>query len=142
MPGYDHGSKLITQKLKKLIKNDDRFIFEKSLGYKRLFDLYKHAHFVIGNSSSGITEAPYFKIPTINVGERQKGRMFHQSVINCNYSVIEIQNSIKKALDKRFKKKIKKMKFYFGNGNTAKKIVKILENIRINKKFLQKKLVT
>ena len=92
-------------KIKKLIKNDDRFIFEKSLGYKRLFDLYKHAHFVIGNSSSGITEAPYFKIPTINVGERQKGRMFHQSVINCNYSVIEIQNSIKKALDKRFKKK-------------------------------------
>ena len=58
------------------------------------------------NSSSGITEAPYFKIPTINVGERQKGRMFHQSVINCNYSVIEIQNSIKKV--ERFKKKIKK----------------------------------
>ena len=87
----------------------------------------KYSNFVIGNSSSGIIETPYYKIPTVNVGIRQKKRLRHISIIDCNYQQIEIVKSIKKASSENFKKKISNMKYLFGNGNSSEKIIKVLE---------------
>ena len=109
--------------------------------YKNLFNLLPHCKFVIGNSSSGCIEVPYFKIPTINIGDRQKGRIFHKSLINCGYNVKEIKKSIDKALSPNFAKKIKKMKYKFGGGNASSKIVNIIKKTKINEKFMKKRLM-
>jgi len=140
-PGHEHESNIIKKILKKEVNKNKNYVLVKSLGFENLFNLLPKCSFVIGNSSSGITETPYFKIPTINIGERQKGRFFHDSVINCRYSKNEILKSIKKALSKNFLKKIKKTKYQFGNGNSSEKMIKVLKSIKINEKFLRKQLI-
>ena len=139
-PGHENESDLIKKILKKEEKNNNNFTLIKSLGFKRLFSLLPNCSFVIGNSSSGITETPFFKKPTINIGERQNGRFFHKSIINSNYQKKQISNSIKKALSKNFNLKIKKMNYYFGVGKSSEKIIKIIKSIKIDQKFIRKQL--
>ena len=71
-------------------------------------------------------EVPYYKLPTINIGNRQAGRFRHQSVIDVNFKENQIKNAIKKAISKKFLNKIKKMKYLFGNGNASKKLIKLI----------------
>ena len=132
-PGYEKGSYSFISFIKKSIKNKKNFSFEASLGFKKYFKLLKSTFFVIGNSSSGIIEVPYFKIPTINIGERQKGRYMHQSVINVPCSQSAISNAINKTKNVKFLNKIKKSNLYFGDGKTSNKILNIL------RKHLKKK---
>ena len=93
--------------------------------------ILKHFDCLIGNSSSGITEAPFLRIPTINIGERQKGRVKALSVIDCDANKGLIIKSIKTVLTNKFKNKIAKQKTYYGNGNSSKKIVKIIQQISL-----------
>ena len=141
-PGHEYGRDQIERFFKKISKENKKFFYVKSLGFNNLFSLIPHCKFVIGNSSSGIIEVPYFKIPTINIGDRQKGRIFHKSIINCGYSSKEINNSLQKALSANFLKKIRKMKYKFGNGKASNKIVKVIKKIRLDEKFLRKKLIS
>ena len=140
-PGHEYGRDEIERFFKKISQKNKKFFYIKSLGSNNLFSLIPYCKFVIGNSSSGIIEVPYFKIPTINIGDRQKGRIFHKSIINCGYSSKEINNSLKKALSSNFSKKIKKMKYKFGNGNASNIIVKTIKKIKLNENFLRKKLI-
>ncbi len=122
-----------------LDQNPDYIAFD-SLGIKKYHSLIPYCEFVIGNSSSGIIEVPFFKIPTVNVGDRQKGRTRHQSVIDTDYSVTSIKTGIQKALSKDFKDSIKKMQFKFGNGHAAERMVGIIKKIKIDQDFLRKRL--
>tara|TARA_B100000787_G_scaffold167341_1_gene153921 strand:+ start:642 stop:1769 length:1128 start_codon:yes stop_codon:yes gene_type:complete len=128
-PNLEIGSNKIIKFIKKKINKNSNYRFVKSLGYKRYNQLIKKSEFLIGNSSSGIYEAPYYRIPTINLGDRQKGRLMHLSIINCNNSYEKIKKSVDMALSKKFKKKISKMKYLFGNGSSSKKIVKIISRL-------------
>ena len=85
--------------------------------------LMKNANFMIGNSSSGVMEAPYYGLPVINVGSRQRNRAKIKCVKNCNFSKKVLIRQIN--LYKKKKIKFKKIKF-FGSGNSEKKFVKIL----------------
>ena len=95
---------------------------------------------MIGNSSSGIIEAPSFRVATINIGDRQKGRIFAKSIINCNPTKKEIYNAIKKINTISFKKKLKNTKKSLLKMETNKKNYEIIVNKKIpnklNKKFL------
>ena len=82
---------------------------------------------VLGNSSSGILEAPTLKTATVNIGDRQKGREQASSIINSDYSSEKIYNSIKKSLSLNFKKKIEKTQNPHFKKNTASNIVNIIE---------------
>ena len=116
-------------------KNKDRIIAVHSLGSIRYLSALKYSTMVIGNSSSGIIEAPFFKIPTINIGDRQKGRIQGKSIINCISDKNSIINAINTALSKEFKEKIKNIENLYGNGDTSLKILnKLKENININLK--------
>lgn len=95
-----------------------------SLGVKRYLSLVKHAEFVLGNSSSGIIEAPALETPTINIGDRQRGRLYLKSIINCKSETPDILNAIDKALSQDFKNSCNYSDNPYGNGNTAKKIAK------------------
>ena len=139
-PGIDVNGEKILKKLIKIAEINPDYKYIDSLGYKVLYNLYPYLDFVIGNSSSGIIESPFFRIPTINIGERQKGRYMHESVITSDYSVKSIKTAIKKVYSKQFKYKLKKMHYKFGDGTANKKIVKILKKIDINNRLLRKKL--
>jgi len=84
----------------------------------------------LGNSSSGLLEAPSLKIPTINIGDRQKGRLQASSVINCRPEKSYIEKAIKKLDSKRFLVSIKKTINPYGKGGASKKIVKIIKNLK------------
>lgn len=112
-----------------------------SLGMKRYLSALKYCEFMIGNSSSGIIEAPSFKIPTINIGNRQKGRVQAASVINCLPETDNICMAIDKATSPKFRKMISDIHNPYGDGTASRQICKILKDeflhneIGIMKKF-------
>jgi len=112
-----------------------------SLGITRYLSLMKYAEFVIGNSSSGIIETPAFHVPTVNIGDRQKGRLRSDSIIDCTEDTPSILKAILQAQDPQFRLSIQKSECKFGNGNSAaliaEEIYKTLTEGRINlkKKF-------
>ena len=116
-----------------------------SLGAKRYLSLMRYSEFVIGNSSSGIIEAPAFKIPTINIGDRQKGRLQSHSIINCENTASEIMAAIKLAMSLEFKGKCKSVVSAYGSGNASKQIadraIKTIQagNIELKKHFFDLK---
>lgn len=112
-----------------------------SLGVKRYLSLMKYSEFVLGNSSSGIIETPAFGVPTINIGDRQRGRLQSESIINCGESGEEIIVAINQAMNDEFKCVSKRVVSPYGDGhaaeNIAKKIYEVVtgENINLKKKF-------
>ena len=96
---------------------------------------------VIGNSSSGILEVPSFKIPTVNIGDRQKGRIRAESVIDCNEDTESIVRAIKKARTPEFRKQCGQVKNPYEGVRTSDTIVEIIkeklfdEKVEIKKKF-------
>ncbi len=93
-----------------------------SLGVRRYLSLIKYSRFVLGNSSSGIVEAPAFHIPTVNIGDRQRGRLQSESVINCGSSEDEIVWAIDKALSMEHRSVCSTAKSFYGDGQAAKRI--------------------
>ena len=87
----------------------------------------KEVDFVIGNSSSGILEAPYLNIPVINIGNRQKGRHQCSNVYQCSANILELKKTLENI--KTRKKVPAGDAFYWGNGHASEKIVEILKNI-------------
>ena len=95
---------------------------------------------MIGNSSSGIREAPTFKVPYICIGSRQNGRERSINVIDANYSYNELVSKFDYVTkNKNFIRKLKKCSNVYGKGNVAKKIFKHLDEIDINKNIIQKR---
>ena len=103
-----------------------------SLGNLRFLSLLRLCDAIVGNSSSGIIEAPSLKIATINIGHRQKGRTQASSVVNCKLDYAEIKNAFLKVKDKAFSNLVKQTKNPYGDGNTAERIINILERVNWN----------
>jgi GDP/UDP-N,N'-diacetylbacillosamine 2-epimerase (hydrolysing) len=106
-----------------VIKNSERAISFTSMGSKRYLSAMKYVDAVIGNSSSGIIEAPYFKVPTVNIGDRQKGRMQAESIIHCKNEKEDIVIGIQKGISAEFKSRLKEMESPYGNGDVSHKII-------------------
>ena len=127
-PNADAKGVLMIKYINKYIKKHKlkNFLFFKSLGSSVYLSLLRIADGVVGNSSSGISEVPFFGIGTVNIGDRQQGRFMASSIVNCSASEVSIVNSIKKILNSNFKKKMKnKIKTYVSK-NIARKITKKL----------------
>ncbi len=110
-----------------------------SLGVVRYLSLMKHAEFVLGNSSSGIIETPAFKIPTVNIGDRQRGRLQSDSIINCNTDQESIIQAINKALSIEYKTICANVVSPYGDGHAAEKIAEKVYNVVINERIDLKK---
>ena len=101
--------------------------YVESLGQRRYLALMRVSAAVVGNSSSGIVEAPALKVPTVNIGERQKGRLRSASVIDCQETRGAIQDAIEKALDPGFRAHLAETVSPYGDGDAARKIKTILK---------------
>lgn len=140
-PNADFGSKIIVNKINKFVESKKNVYMFYSLGQLRYLSLMKNCDVVIGNSSSGILEAPYFRKPVVNIGDRQKGRLRSKNIVDVNSKEEEIILAIDKCLhEEEFIESIKSITNKYGNGETSNKIVDILKKISINKNLLQKKL--
>lgn len=129
----DKEGRLINNMIEKYVSNNpNKAISFKSLGQLRYFSCLKFISAVLGNSSSGIVEVPYFNIPTINIGDRQKGRIAPESVIQSTGDVQSIRDSIELALSNKFNAKIQKQEKLYGDGNTVSAIMNILKSHTIN----------
>ncbi|MBQ3718553.1 MAG: UDP-N-acetylglucosamine 2-epimerase (hydrolyzing) [Methanomicrobium sp.] len=124
----DEGGLIINEMVDEYAKNHANVLAVSSLGNLKYLSALKHASAVIGNSSSGIAEAPYFKIPTVNIGVRQRGRIQAESIINCNAVASEIAGAIKKAMSDEFARIAAKSVYPYGDGHASEKIVAALHD--------------
>ena len=137
-PNNDMGSDIILEEYKRLIGND-KIIMYPSIRFEYFLTLLKYSDFVIGNSSLGIRESGIYGIPTINVGTRQNGRydLRTQKNICCvNEKKSEIITAINEIEKYKYKDKM------FGNGDSDKRILKILECDNLWKRNIQKKFIS
>ena len=121
-------------------KNSDRCTAFTSLGQVRYLSTLQFCNVVMGNSSSGIIEVPSFGVPTIDIGERQKGRISAESVIHCGNETADIEEALRIAMSSDFRNRIREQKNPYEGSHTSEQIVKIIEEalnegIDIKKEF-------
>ncbi len=139
----DQGGGRINELLDSAEQEIDNIHVFTSLGVKRYLSLMKYCEFVLGNSSSGIIETPAFHIPTVNIGDRQKGRLQSESVINCGDKTEDIIEGISRAISEEHRELCKYIVSPYGNGNAseqiAEKIVEIVSDrdIDLKKSFYE-----
>ena len=139
-PNSDAGNKAIFNQIIELTKKNNRVKMYKNLLRSDYLGLLNTCKILIGNSSSGIVEASYFDINVINLGIRQEGRERGKKIIEIKeISEKKIENAITKILNSN--NNIINIKNKYGEGGASKKIVKILEEIKIDKKLIQKQIV-
>ena len=137
----DQGGAKINQILDEAEKEIANLHVYSSLGIKRYLSLMKYAEFVLGNSSSGIIETPAFHMPTVNIGDRQRGRLHVDSIIDCGDSVEEICRAIEKAMSDSFKEICQNTLCPYGDGHAATRIAEQIictvqqDNIDLKKQF-------
>jgi len=137
----DANGRIINKMIDEYVQTDHNAVVFASLGSVKYLSVMKYCSVVMGNSSSGLIEAPSFGIPTINIGDRQKGRVQADSVINCKPITKEINRALSVALSDEFKIKARKTVNPYGDGDTSDKIVSILNDrilnniINIQKRF-------
>ena len=127
-PNSDKGNEDIFELIKKYETKRSNVKSYKSLGLVRYLSCMQFIDMVVGNSSSGIYEVPSFKIPTINIGNRQKGRMQATSVINCKPEKEDILNAIKQGYERDFSDTVNP----YEKENTAQKILEIIKSFELN----------
>lgn len=131
----DDGGRILNQEIDKFTAQNKNAKAFDALGQFLYYNCINTFDCVVGNSSSGLFEVPTFNKPTVNIGDRQKGRIRSKSVIDCGINRKEIVLAIKKALNMNCSNLINP----YGNGDSSKKIVSLLEHIDFKKISLQKK---
>lgn len=111
---------------------DTRVVLRPSLGETAYLGAMSRAAVVVGNSSSGIVEAPALGVPSVNIGDRQKGRLRTASVIDCGESQDDIRDAIERALDPVFRAGLEFMSLPYGRGGASRKIKELLKCVPLN----------
>jgi UDP-N-acetylglucosamine 2-epimerase (non-hydrolysing)/GDP/UDP-N,N'-diacetylbacillosamine 2-epimerase (hydrolysing) len=127
-PNADSGGRILTQQIEAYgAAHADRVLVVTSLGQVRYLSAMQHCDVVIGNSSSGITEAPALKKPCVNIGDRQKGRLRATSVIDCAEERGAIRAAIKRALTAEFRSVAATTQSLYGDSDASRRIVSFLK---------------
>ncbi|WP_122893845.1 UDP-N-acetylglucosamine 2-epimerase [Arcobacter peruensis] len=138
-PNNDLGSNEILHEME-VLKDNDKFRVFPSLRFEYFLALLNNSRFMIGNSSAALREAPYYKIPSINIGTRQSNRVKdNKNIINCDYKKESILEAIEQMKDKKF---VGSSKTEFGDGTSDEQFIELLKNkefwkIKQQKQFLE-----
>lgn len=136
-PNSDLGYKQIVDEINNT--NASNFTILKNVERDAYLKLLANCSVLVGNSSSGILEAPSFRVPVINIGNRQRGRPQAQNIINCEFDSESIWSKIKFALeDIKYKESLQDVINLYGDGKSSKRICKILSSIEINRLLIDK----
>lgn len=130
-PNADDGGRQIIPLLEEYARKQPRRVLAiPSLGQVRYLSAVKHATAVIGNSSSGIIEVPSFDVPTVNIGDRQKGRLAAKSVLNCNANKHDIVSTIHQAITRNYKTDDEVVHNPYGQGNASEQILEMIKSLQ------------
>lgn len=140
MPNSDADSRVIADQINAFVeKHPEDCLAKVSLGKKRYYSALKYCAAVIGNSSSGIYEAPSFHVPTLNIGDRQKGRLRGESVVDVEATIDGINNGLNKVLSNEFRQFVKTVQSPFDKPGTLENIYDVIAHYPldgiIEKKF-------
>lgn len=141
-PNADPGGRIIIERIEGYCQAhhpSSRII--KNAGQRGYWSLMRVVSAMVGNSSSGIIEAPSFGLPVVNVGNRQRGRVQARNVINCGYDREEIFQALQKALAEDYRKGLRGMANPYGDGHAAERIVSRLEHVELGKTLVVKRFV-
>ena len=128
----DTDGRIINQMIDEYVtKNSHKSVGFASLGQLRYLSALQYIDAVVGNSSSGLLEAPSFKIATVNIGDRQKGRIKALSVIDCEPKKEEILKAFKEIYSKEFQEKLKNVENPYGESCPSKQIIEVLKNVNL-----------
>ena len=139
MPNNDAGSQFITEEILNSRKSSDKIFY--NLSREDYLGVINNSMCLVGNSSSGLLEAPTLNVPAINIGRRQDGRVRGDNVIDIkNFSVKDIENAITVAISDEFRKKIINSSNPYGDGHSSERILDVLLNTKINDSLIVKRL--
>jgi UDP-hydrolysing UDP-N-acetyl-D-glucosamine 2-epimerase len=137
-----HGAK-INKRLEAICAaNADRFTWAPHLGHRRYLSVLRYAAVMIGNSSSGLTEAPSFRLPVVNIGDRQQGRTRAKNIIDVPCNEAAILKGIRRALSSRFRASLRGMRNPYDrsrDGRTSERIKNVLREVPISNEFMKKR---
>jgi GDP/UDP-N,N'-diacetylbacillosamine 2-epimerase (hydrolysing) len=137
MPNADPGSRKISQMIEFYAQNNPNAYAYKSLGQQLYFSCISQVDGVVGNSSSGIAEVPTFKKGTINIGNRQKGRLMGNSIINCEPKNEKIRLALNELYSDRFQENILNSINPYGEVGASEKTVSILESLTLSDSIIK-----
>jgi len=129
MPGADREGGVIWRKIQAFVKKHPYAVAYRALGSRLYLSVMREVDVVVGNSSSGLLEAPVLKKPVVNIGNRQKGRLRTANVIDADYRPGSISRAISKAFSPKIRRCCAVLKNPYGQGGTAKKIVEVLSRL-------------
>ncbi|MFW6029919.1 MAG: UDP-N-acetylglucosamine 2-epimerase [Halanaerobiales bacterium] len=135
----DTTGRVINASIEKFVEDNEKAYSFSSLPIETYLHLLKESKVIIGNSSSGIIEAPAFRVPTINIGDRQKGRIKASSVIDCKPFKENILRALRTIESGKFEKNLKEVMNPYGIGNTSEMIVNIIKDYLLDKEINLKK---
>ena len=129
MPGADRDGRVIWRKIRTFVRKHHHAVAFRALGSRPYLSIMREVDAVVGNSSSGLLEAPVLKKPVVNIGNRQKGRIRAANVIDADYRPGCISQAISKAFSPKMRRCCAILKNPYGQGGTAKRIVKALSEL-------------
>lgn len=138
-PNADAGGAFIRVRIEEFCQERSNSFLVESFGALNYLAMLREASALVGNSSSGLIEAPSFMLPTVNIGDRQQGRTRASNVIDVDTTVDEILRGIRTALDPRFRQTLVGLVNPYGDGHAAERIVRILEGTELSDKLVAKK---
>jgi GDP/UDP-N,N'-diacetylbacillosamine 2-epimerase (hydrolysing) len=132
LPNADTGGRKIGGMIQEFVSNHSNSRVYASLGQLRYLSCMKYVDGVVGNSSSGLTEAPSMVVGTINIGDRQKGRLSASSVIHCEPNLKSIREALKRLYEPAFRDSLVETISPYGSGGASEKIVEVLRTHPLN----------
>jgi UDP-hydrolysing UDP-N-acetyl-D-glucosamine 2-epimerase len=141
MPNADTGGRSIVEIINKFVKGHSRAYIVGNFGVDGYFSMMSSSAAMVGNSSSGIIEAASFKLPVINIGTRQRGRVRGGNVIDVGYERAEIVQGIKRAMNGDFHRKLAKLVNPYGCGGAADIIIRRLKEVELDNRLIIKQFI-
>ena len=138
-PNADSGGRRLLGHVARFGRHDPRVVFVPSLGSRLYLAALRHADVVIGNSSSGLIEAPSFGLPVVNVGSRQEGRPRARNVIDVEPTAKAVGRAIARALSPAFRRSVRHARNPYGDGRTSERVVRVLRDIPLDDRLRAKK---
>lgn len=139
MPNADTGGRIIARMIESFVDKHDSTWLLDNLGLQGYFSLLSCAAAMVGNSSSGIIEAPSFQLPVVNIGSRQQGRIKAANVIDVGYEREEIIEGIMRAIQPEFRRNLSELRNPYGSGNASEKIVRRIKEAKLDEKLISKR---
>jgi GDP/UDP-N,N'-diacetylbacillosamine 2-epimerase (hydrolysing) len=138
-PNADMGNALIIEHLRRFAQGRPRVHVFVNLGRRKYHSLQRYVAAMVGNSSSGIMEAALFKLPVVNIGDRQKGRLRTLNIIDVADDVSAISAAIGRALSPEFRKSLDAMENPYGNGDASNQILQVLKTVPLDGSLIRKR---